>query len=62
MIYNFLMPYVKKMYVTEIGEDFEGDVFFPKINADTWREVSRQKGIRDEKNNLDYEFVTYERI
>ena len=62
MIYNFLMPYVKKMYVTEIGEDFEGDTFFPKINADTWREISREKGIKDEKNNLDYEFVTYERI
>ena len=62
MIYNFLMPYVKKMYVTEINEEFEGDSFFPKINVDTWKEVERQKGIKDEKNNLDYEFVTYERI
>ena len=23
MIYNFLMPYVKKMYVTQINEEFE---------------------------------------
>ena len=62
MIYNFLMPYVKKMYVTEIGEDFEGDAFFPKINADTWKEISREKGIKDKENDLDYEFVTYQRI
>lgn len=62
MIYNFLMPYVKKMYVTEINEEFEGDSFFPKINEDTWKEVNREKGIKDEKNNLDYEFVIYERI
>ena len=62
MIYNFLMPYVKKMYVTEIDEEFEGDSFFPKINKDTWKEVSRKKGIKNEKNNLDYEFVIYERI
>lgn len=62
MIYNFLMPYVKKMYVTEIGEEFEGDVFFPKISEKTWKEVSREKGRKDENNNMNYEFVTYERI
>ena len=62
MIYNFLMPYVNKMYVTEINEDFEGDTFFPKIDTDIWKEVERIKGIKDENNNLDFEFVTYKRI
>ena len=61
MIYNFLMPYVKKMYITEIDEEFDGDTFFPKINTEIWKETSRVKGIKNEKNNLDYEFVTYER-
>ena len=61
MIYNFLMPYVKKMYVTEIEKDFEGDTFFPIIDSEIWKEVSREKGIKDENNNLDYSFVTYER-
>ncbi len=61
MIYNFLMPYVKKMYITEIDEEFDGDTFFPKINTEIWKETSREKGIKNEKNNLDYEFVTYER-
>ena len=62
MIYNFLMPYVKKMYVTEIEKDFEGDTFFPIIDSEVWKETSREKGIKDEENNLDYYFVTYERI
>ncbi len=62
MIYNFLMPYVTKMYVTEIEKEFEGDTFFPKINSDIWKETSREKGKKDEKNNLDYDFVTYEKI
>lgn len=61
MIYNLLMPYVTKMYVTEIEEEFEGDSFFPKINTDIWKETSREKGPKDEKNTLDYEFVTYEK-
>ena len=62
MIYNLLMPYVTKMYVTEIDKEFEGDTFFPKINTEIWKETSREKGKKDEKNNLDYEFVTYEKI
>lgn len=62
MIYNFLMPYVKKMYVTEIAKDFEGDAFFPTIDHETWKETSRVHGIKNEQNNLDYDFVEYERI
>ena len=62
MIYNFLMPYVKKMYVTEIEKDFDGDTFFPVIDNNIWKETSREKGIKNEKNNLDYYFVTYERV
>ena len=62
MIYNIMMPYVKKMYVTEINKDFEGDTFFPKINLDIWKETRREKGTQDEDNKFDYDFVTYERI
>lgn len=61
MIYNFLMPYVRKMYVTEIEKDFDGDAFFPVIDTNIWKETSREKGLKDENNNLDYYFITYER-
>lgn len=62
MIYNFLMPYVKKMYVTEIKQEFDGDAFFPIIDSEEWKETSRTTGIKNEENNLDYDFVTYEKI
>ena len=61
MIYNLLMPYVTKMYVTQINKDFEGDTFFPRIDENIWKEISREKGLKNEENNLDYEFITYER-
>ena len=61
MIYNFLMPYVKKMYVTQIEKDFEGDTFFPRIDETKWKEISREKGMKNEENNLDYEYIVYER-
>lgn len=61
MIYNLLMPYVTKMYVTEIDKDFEGDTFFPRINSDIWEEISREEGPEDSKNNFKYEYVIYKR-
>ena len=61
MIYNLLMPYINKMYVTQINKEFEGDAFFPKINEDIWKETERISNIQDEETNLEYEFITYEK-
>lgn len=61
-IYKLLMPYADKMYVTHINEEFEGDVYFPEISKNDWKITEREKGLRDEKNPFDYEYVTYERI
>ena len=61
IIYNLLMPYCKKMYVTQLDKDFEGDTFFPRINSDIWEEISREEGPEDSKNNFKYEYVTYKR-
>ena len=57
-IYKLLMPYADKMYVTHIKEEFEGDVYFPEISEKDWKITEREKGLRDEKNPFDYEYVT----
>ena len=62
MIYNLLMPYVSKIYVTQINKDFEGDTFFPKIDETKWREVERESNLKDEESNLEFEYITYEKI
>ena len=62
MIYNLLMKYVKKMYVTEIDKEFDGDTFFPRINEEIWKEISRENGPEDPNNHFKYEYVVYERI
>ena len=61
-MYRLLMPMCSKMYITEINQDFEGDVSFPEINMNEWNVTEREKGLKDEKNPFDYEYVTYERI
>ena len=59
IIYNLLMPYCKKMYVTQIDKDFEGDALFPRINENEWKEVSREQGPADGINDFNYEYITY---
>lgn len=60
-IYKLLMPYAKKLYLTLIHEEFEGDVYFPEIKQEEWQVVSREKGIRNEENPFDYEYITFSR-
>lgn len=61
-IFEKTLHEVDRLYITYIDEEFEGDTFFPEINLNEWKEISREKGIKDEKNPYDYEFIVYERI
>lgn len=60
-IYRLAMPYLHRLYVTEVHTEIEGDAFFPPIGAE-WDEKSRQKQSKDEKHLFDYDFVIYEKI
>ncbi|AFH59955.1 dihydrofolate reductase [Paenibacillus caseinilyticus] len=60
-IFSLLMPYADRMYITEIHHTFEVDTYFPELDRTEWKEVSRTKGPKDERNPYDYEFVIYER-
>ncbi len=57
-IYNLLMKYATKMYVTKINKKFEGDTYFPKIK-EQWKEVESKRGIRNDKNPYTYRYITY---
>ena len=58
-IYKLLLPKTEKLYITKINQEFEGDVFFTKIEEDEWKIVKIEKGLKDDKNPYDYEYVTY---
>ena len=61
-MYKLLMPYAKKMYITEIDKEFDGDVYFPEINKEEWKVINREEGPKDNENEFVYEYVTYEKI
>ena len=59
LIYNLSFNIADKIYITEIGKEFDADVFLPKINLDVWREISREEHDSDDKNLIPYSFITY---
>jgi dihydrofolate reductase len=62
-IYAQALPLADRLYVTEVHHDFpDGDVYFPTIDKNIWREVSRTPGAVDEKNIYPHDFIIYERI
>ena len=60
-IYEAFLPYVDRMYITEVYHDFDGDTYFPEFDADAFTIVSESDGTVDEKNKYPHRFVTYER-
>lgn len=60
-IFNKTLQFADKLYITHIEETFEGDTFFPKIEESEWELVSKEKGIKDERNPYDYFFLLYKR-
>ena len=61
-MYKLLMPLSQKMYITEIDQDFDGDVYFPEVNLNEWKITNVEPGPKDGENSFNYEYVTYERI
>lgn len=57
-IYEQALELTDKIYLTEVKANIEGDTFFPKLNADEWKEVARQAYEKDEKNDYDFEVIT----
>jgi dihydrofolate reductase len=53
-IYKQTMKLADRIYLTEIHEDKEGDVFFPEFERERWNEISREK-----KEGFDW--VVYEK-
>ncbi|HVQ62253.1 MAG TPA: dihydrofolate reductase [Burkholderiales bacterium] len=60
-IYALALPFARRLYLTEIERDFEGDAFFPELDASSWRETSRERHAAGGTEGFDYAFVEYER-
>ena len=53
-VYEQAMPFAHRLLVTEVDQEPAGDVYFPAIDPNVWRETAREE--RD-----GFAWVTYER-
>ena len=61
-LYAQALPLAEALYITEIQRDFNGDAHFPEFDRTTWQEVGRERYAQTRPEELEYHFVTYNRI
>lgn len=61
-IYNMLMPWVNRLYVTWVHEDFpEADTYFPAIDLSEFTLIHQTERMTDEKSGLEFSYAEYDR-
>ena len=58
-LYHEALPLANRLYLTEIEQDFHGEVFFPNVQPQDWDEISRQPS--QETSGPQFSFVVYQR-
>ena len=61
-IYKKLWDKADRLYLTVVHQVCEGGTVIPPVDPKVWKEVAREAGKADEKNECDYTFINYERI
>jgi len=61
-VYAEALPLAQRFYLTEVEGDFEGDTFFPKIEKDEWKEISKETRRADERSPYPIVWTVFERI
>jgi dihydrofolate reductase len=58
-VYRQFLPLAKKLYITRVHKEFEGDTFFPEIDENIWKLVDSEYHPADENHKLPFTFLTY---
>ena len=61
-IYRIGLTYAKRIELTRVYHNFEGDTTFPQIDKNLWKEVKNIKMFNVENHNYNFSFITYDKI
>ena len=61
-IYQLAMPFIQRMELTVVHNDFDGDTYFPNYDNQEWITVKHKKHRADEKHPWAFTFVTLRRL
>jgi dihydrofolate reductase len=60
-VYQLTLPLARRIYLTQVLADVDGDTFFPEFSVSGWREVECSDYAADERHAYPMRFVTLER-
>ena len=60
-IFALALPKARRVYLTEVEAEVQGDVFFPPFDESAWREVRREAHPAGEDDDYDFVFRVLER-
>lgn len=61
-VYRQCLPYTRRLYLTQVHKEFDGDVFFPKLDFSEWKLVSEETFPPTEKHDFSYSNLILERL
>lgn len=61
-VYAEALPRAQRIYLTRVDAAFEGDAWFPALDAAVWRECHRTEHAPDDRNPYPYVFLVLERV
>ncbi|MCB9832932.1 MAG: dihydrofolate reductase [Planctomycetes bacterium] len=60
-IYRLFLPLCRRIELTRVHAEIEGDTWFPPLDPAQWHEIAREERAADEKNAHPMTFITLER-
>lgn len=61
-IYRQVLPQVQVIHLTRVHANVDGDVLFPKLEEQEWREVAKEYHPADQRHAHAFTFSTLERV
>ena len=61
-IYKQTLDLADKLEITHVDANLEADTFFPKIDLKIWQKTNEECLSKDDNNEFDFCFQTYEKI
>lgn len=56
-VYMLFLPMTKKIYLTLVDGEYEGDTYFPEIDMKKWEEVRIEEHFKDDNNPYSFSFI-----
>ncbi|MFT7223270.1 MAG: dihydrofolate reductase [Cellvibrionaceae bacterium] len=60
-VYCAALPIADRIYLTRVETEVAGDAFFPPIDRELWKEVSREQHFASSSNPYDYTFCVLQK-